>query len=317
MENLTKLVQDAARKLLEEKKVDLIVGFEKGSLPLRSTPCFVRKAEDAGKLTWDSSCENNLANFVRKRTEKVGVVAKGCDSRSIVALIKENQINRDNLVIIGVPCSGMVDRKKIEDLLDGKELLSSEETDGQIVLKGNGFEQSVKKDDVIHGSCVTCIAGNPVICDVLVGDKVPEKAGDYADVAAFEAKSDAERAAYFAGEMSKCIRCYACRNACPMCYCEECFVDCSTPQWVGKSAAKAGDNLIFQTVRAFHIAGRCVDCGACDRACPMGIDVRNLNRKLAKDVKEMYGVEAGMNMEDAPALNDFEFDDPQPFLVKE
>ncbi len=317
MENLAELVQDAARKLLEEKKVDLVIGFEKGSLPLRSTPCFIRKAEDAGKLTWNSSCENNLANYLRKRTEKVGVIAKGCDTRSIVALIKENQTSRDNLYIVGVPCGGMIDRKKIETILNGQELLASEEKDGWLILKGNGFEQAMLKKEVLHGSCITCRTGNPVLFDELLGEKVPEKEDDYSDVAAFEAKPDTERAAYFAEQMSKCIRCYACRNACPMCYCEECFVDCTAPQWRGKSASSSGDNLIFQAMRAFHTAGRCVDCGSCDRACPMGIDVRSLNRKLARDVKEIFGAEAGMNLVDKPALNEFKFDDPQTFLVKE
>lgn len=317
MQKLAAAVQDAAKKLFDEQKVDLVIGFAKGSLPLRSTPCFIRNSGDAAKLTWDYSCENNLANYLRKREGKVAVVAKGCDVRAIVALIKENQINRENLYIIGVPCAGMVDRVKVDEALGGKELLEVEEKDATLVLKGKGFAVEAKLDDLCHDTCKTCRYGNPVVYDMLIGDPVPGKPEDnFADVAAFEALSPAERKAALAAEFSKCIRCYACRNACPMCYCTECFVDCSAPAWINKSADTA-DNIMFQAVRVFHSAGRCADCGACDRACPMGLNLRGMTRKMVKEVKELFGYEAGVSMEDKPALAEFTADDPQPFLVKE
>lgn len=317
MQKIAAAVQDAAKKLFDEQKVDLVIGFAKGSLPLRSTPCFIRNSGDAARLTWDYSCENNLANYLRKREGKVAVVAKGCDVRAIVALVKENQINRENLYIIGIPCAGMVDRVKVDELLGGKELLEVEEKGDTLVLKGKGFAVESKLDDLYHDTCKTCRYGNPVVYDMLIGDPVPEKPEDtFADVAAFEALSPAERKAALAAEFSKCIRCYACRNACPMCYCTECFVDCSAPAWINKSADTA-DNIMFQSVRVFHSAGRCADCGACDRACPMGLNLRGMTRKMVKEVKELFGYEAGVNLEDKPALAEFTADDPQPFLVKE
>ncbi|MFZ5643948.1 MAG: Coenzyme F420 hydrogenase/dehydrogenase, beta subunit C-terminal domain [Bacillota bacterium] len=317
MQMLATAIQDAAKKLFDEKKVDLVVGFTKGSLPLRSTPCFIRKSEDAAKLTWDYSCENNLANYLRKREEKVAVVAKGCDVRSIVALVKENQINRDNIYIIGIPCAGMIDRAKVDAVLDGKDLLEVEEKGDSLVLKGKGFAQEVKLDDICHDTCKVCRYGNPVIYDMMIGEPVPAKPEDnFADVAAFEALSPAERKAALAAEFSKCIRCYACRNACPMCYCTECFVDCSTPAWINKSTDTA-DNIMFQVGRVFHSAGRCADCGACDRACPMGINLRGMTRKMVKEVKELFGYETGVNPDETPALADFKADDPEAFLVKE
>ncbi|MFZ5632437.1 MAG: Coenzyme F420 hydrogenase/dehydrogenase, beta subunit C-terminal domain [Bacillota bacterium] len=317
MQKLTKAIQEAARKLLEEKKVDLVVGFTGGSLPLRSTPCFVRKPGEAGMLIWDNSCENNLANYLRKREDKVAVVAKGCDVRAIVTLIQENQINRENLYIIGVPCSGMVDRAKVDEAIGGKDLLEVEDKGAALVLKGKGFATEVKLEDLLHDTCKVCRYGNPVVYDMLAGDPVPAKPGDtFADVAAFEALSPAERRAALAAEFSKCIRCYACRNACPMCYCTECFVDCSTPVWI-KKTPDVEDNIIFQAGRVFHSAGRCADCGACDRACPMGINLRAMTRKMVKEVKELFGVDAGVSLEEKPALATFRADDPQPFLVKE
>jgi len=318
MQKLAAQIKDAAKKLLEEKKVDLVIGFAEGSLPLRGTPFFARTPEEAGKLTWNRGCENNLANYLRKRDNKVAVVAKGCDVRSIVALIKENQINRDNLYIIGVPCNGMIDRKKVNAILGDREVLAVEENGDTVLLKGKNFSETANITDLLHSSCQDCRYSNPVVYDELMGEMLPEKGkDDFADVKEFAAKSAAERRAYLAKEFSKCIRCYACRNACPMCYCEECFVDCSQPEWIGKSAANTEDNILFQVVRVFHSAGRCADCGACERACPMGINLRLLTRKLVMDVKDLFNAEAGVNMDDKAALATFTADDPEPFLVKE
>lgn len=317
MQKLTSAIQEAAKKLLEDKKVDLVVGFAKGSLPLRNTPCFVRRPEDVTKLEWGAGCENNLANYLRKREGRVAVVAKGCDVRSIIELIKENQIRREDLVIIGVPCSGMISRQKVEKLLGGEELTEAGIDGGTVSLKGKSVSKSVPLAELLHDSCRDCTHGNPVIHDILAGDAVPAKDDDrFQEVADFEAIPAEKRRAELAREFSKCIRCYACRQACPMCYCEECFVDCSTPIWINK-ANDPIDNLMFQAVRVLHSAGRCSDCGACERACPMDLKLRRLTRKMIKDVKDLFGYEAGANLDDVPALANFAADDPQPFLVKE
>ncbi len=109
-----------------------------------------------------------------------------------------------------------------------------------------------------------------------------------------------ERWNYFEELIAPCIRCYACRNACPQCYCPTCFVDESRPQWVGKSLDPT-DTRTFHFLRAYHMAGRCTDCGACERACPMDIKVRQFTKKLEKDVKELFGYEVGRGPGGAPA----------------
>ena len=309
-------IRAAARQLLTEGKVDVVIGYEKGSLPLKATPCFVRSPQDADKLIWDETCENNLAAFVSMTAGKKAIIAKGCDSRALVVLLQENQLERDDLYIIGVSCSGVIDKRKIE--AETGEIIEASINDGKIIVKGMTCDKEYNFADVKDATCITCRYPNPVIVDLKVGGsiEVPQEAAAFADVVAMEGKSDSERQAYFKAEMTKCIRCYACRNVCPLCYCKECFVDCNSPKWL-TGGVDSAENLLFQTGRVLHLAGRCVECGACSRACPQGVDIRALNRKVNKDVREMYNHESGISEEVKPALNEYSADDPETFLVKE
>ena len=275
-----KKIQDIARKLLKEKKVDVVIGFEKGTLSSSATPCFIRNPDKADRLIWNSFCGNNLANYLPKRKDKIGIVAKGCDSRSIVVLIQENQIKREQLYIIGVPCEGMTD-----------------------------------KNGELHDYCLICEHKNPVIYDVLIGEKVKEnkKKDKYKEVEKFEKKSSSDKWQYLESELSKCIRCNACRNACPTCYCKECFIDQEKPRWVG-TTNNLSDIIFFHLGRIFHQAGRCTDCGACVRACPMNIDLRQFTQKITKDGKTLFDYEAGLDIDVKPPFTTFKEDDAQDFI---
>ncbi len=315
MENLSTEIREVVKKLFEEEKVELVIGFENGSLPMKATPCFIRSADDIDRLVWNSRCENNLAVYLTKNKGKIGIVAKGCDSRAIVGLMQENQIDRDNLVIIGIPCRGMVDRIKIEAAIKGKEPLEVEENQDTIIVKGNGFEETFTISDILYDNCMTCTHRNPIIQDVLIGEPVEEQTDvdEFAVVKAMEEKSSEERWEHFVEQGEKCVRCYACRNACPFCFCEECSVDSTQPQWFGKSVALS-DTQVFHLMRSFHIAGRCVDCGACVRACPMDVDLRFFNKKIEKDVRDLFSHEAGIDPEAAPPLNTYNTDDYDEFI---
>jgi ferredoxin len=308
-------IREIAKKILEEKTVDVIIGFKKGTLPLMTEPILINDAEKTDQLYWDSFCNMNLANYLPKRKEKIGIIAKGCDSRNIAVHIVENQIKREQLYIIGVPCKGMVDRRKIISFLDGKEIREIIESDEDITVTGEGFEQTLKKKDYLQDNCRTCMHRNPVIYDTLVGDLVEERKDPdpYDDVKEVEEMGSEQRWGFFSNLVKDCIRCYACRNACPLCYCPTCFVDESDPQWVGKSIDHT-DTMTFHMLRAYHCAGRCTDCGACQQACPMDINVRNFTRKLNKDVLDLYSCEAGLSIEERPPLDTYRPDDYDKFI---
>jgi formate dehydrogenase subunit beta len=307
-------IKEISRRLLKEGKVDMVIGFRKGTVPMMNEPCFVKTVEDVDNLVWDSNCGINLANYLTNRKERIGIVAKGCDSRNIVTHIIENKIKRDQVVIIGVPCKGMIDRHNIEAMAEA-EIKEVIETDDTIQIKGDGFEKTLDKEEVLQQNCAICIHRNPVIYDELVTDKVKEQkdVDRYEDVRHIEALSPDKKWDFFEDLLSTCIRCYACRNACPLCYCPICFVDESRPQWVGKSQDPT-DIRTFHFLRAYHCAGRCTDCGACERACPMGIKVRLLTKKLEKDCLELFNWQAGMTLEKRPPLDTYRPNDPDEFI---
>ncbi len=308
-------LREIAKELLAKKEVDLIIGYSNWTLPLRTTPVFIRTPAGAESLVWNSFCENNLSTYLHKFNRyRVGIVVKGCDARSVVALNLEKRFPNHPPLLIGIPCQRMVDRKKVMKAVKGEILQATEQGD-RLLVKGDGFEISLKREDFLYASCQSCTHRTPAQAHILIGDPVEEVAlmEAHPDVSAFEKKSPEERWAFFEKETSRCIRCYACRQACPMCYCEECFVDSSRPKWIEKGFSPS-DLTFYHIVRAYHQTGRCSGCGACERACPMDIPLAYLTQKLNQEVKHLYGFETGIEPEAPPPLSTFNPEDEQGFI---
>jgi ferredoxin len=315
MVRYTERIREIARALLDKGEVSGFIGFEAGTVPMMRRPVLIRKPEEADRLVWDSHCALNLCNYLTGRAERLGILATGCVSRSLVNHIVENQIKREQLHVVGVPCEGMIDHRKVMRAVGGREVLHMVEEDAGFRVRGRGFEERFDKGDFLQGNCRVCTHRNPVIHDDLVAEAVPEQASvnAYRDVEKIEQMGPDERWGFFQRMFSRCIRCYACRDACPLCYCPTCFVDESRPQWVGKSTDPV-DRLTFHFLRAYHCAGRCTDCGACERVCPVGIPVRQLTKKLNKDVQSFFSWEAGLTLDERPPLDVYRPEDYNDFV---
>ncbi len=277
--NSTEQIRNKAKELLESKAVECVIGYERATDGLTARPLFVYEPAEVDKLIFDQTCTHNLVRYLLDRRDKAtAIVVKPCDSRAINLLLNENQIQRDKLFIIGVVCPGIVEAS---------------------------WNRTSEK---LQDACQSCQQHTPVIYDFLVGESptsepaIPET---YPDIAEVETKSITERRSFWAEHFSRCIRCYACRQVCPGCYCSECFVERLDPLWVGIRIAP-GENEMWNTVRAFHLAGRCISCYQCERVCPVNIPLSLLNRKLEKEVLELFNFQAGIDAETPPPFSTFE-----------
>ena len=122
-----------------------------------------------------------------------------------------------------------------------------------------------------------------------------------------------ERFAFWKGQLSKCIRCNACRNVCPACSCTKCVFDNPNSGISAKANDDEFEEQLFHIIRAFHVSGRCTDCGECSRVCPQRIPLHLLNRKFIKDINEFYGeYQAGETAEGKTPLTEFTVQDIEP-----
>jgi formate dehydrogenase subunit beta len=307
-----------AKALLEQGKVDWIIGFEPGSLKFTTTPLITKDKSDADRLVINPFIVNNLANFLTEIKGRVGIVAKGCDSRSIVSLIQDNKVVREDVVILGVPCPGIIDLAKVERLVgkDRDELNDITREGDKVIIKVDDEKKEFPATEVLFDNCLACEFPTPQEYDLLLGESRPPAPNievSEENIERLKGLAPEQRWESWENELSRCIRCYACRNVCPACYCQRCFVEETEPQWV-LPVPRWQDNLIFQIVRNIHVAGRCTDCGECERACPVNIPLRSLTREMYDIVDELFHFKAGMDKEALPLMTHYEQEEAEDFF---
>jgi len=306
-------LRSKAKELLQNGEVKAVIGYESGSVPFKSTPLFAETPEEADKLIWNPTCVNNLALYLPqiKSMGKVAVVVKPCEARNVVELIKEHQIDRENIVVLAVSCAGIMKFDALKEI-GLKEIKSIDWKGSDIAVETSGGQVVIEREKALLDKCLSCDIVEPVLFDAMIGKAVQRQSAKVSTIAEeYEKLSPSERRAFWAKQFERCIRCYACRQACSGCYCKECFVDKPSQTWVSKRT-DAEANWFFHVGRMMHTAGRCTGCGECERACPMNIPLSLMTKQICRDVKEMFGNEAGMDAESSPILGSFNAQDPDP-----
>lgn len=293
---VTDAVRAEAKKALKAGTVAAVIGWQAGRRAGTAMPAIVTDPAKVDTLTFSPACVNNLALYLTKAKKevrkkgKIAVVAKGCDLKALAGLMGENQLKREDVYIIGVVCPG--------------------------VQKSGADRSAPLSDGTIARKCRECTAHVPEGTDATLGalPQLPHFTPEEAqELARLEAMTPAERWNFWKEHFSRCVRCYACRQICPFCYCEQCLCDRNRPQAVESTPRPAG-NMAWHIVRAMHLAGRCAGCAECERVCPMDIPLNLLNRKMAKELKELYGHEAGFEVRDKGPLAQYKEDDDQSFI---
>ena len=301
-----------AKELLADGTVSRVLGWKKGQHSYDPEVAFFNTAEALESFVYNGFCGANLSKYMIEASKLEGktlVFLKPCDSYSFVQLLKEHRVDREKAYIIGVGCKGKLDVRKLgEDVLDAL-------IDGDTV-KTTGLygDKEYAYKELLLERCHVCKGKDHVIFDEQIGESADTVDSDrFAEVAAIEAMSPEEKFAFFQSELSKCIRCNACRNVCPACSCRKCVFDSVKFDSTQKANTTPFEEKMFHIIRAFHVAGRCTDCGECSRVCPQGIPLHLFNRKFIKDINRLYGeYQAGADLEEKAPLTNFRTDDAEP-----
>jgi formate dehydrogenase subunit beta len=348
---------------LESKMVDAILAVKKGVDVYDAVPTLITDPADLAGSAGSLHCGTLLnAKLVKKylngaSDKKIGVTVKGCDAMGFYELAKRQQLNLDNIILIGVNCGGSVSpvlaRKMIAEKygVDPNTVHKEEIDKGQFIIEYEGGHKGISVDELEeHGfgrrtNCRRCKMKVPRQTDLACGNwgVIGEKAGKatFVEVCSekgallvsgavkagviatepanpkgldirgkvegamlklgdkwrkkdFEALGEGkDRLKKIMAETSRCIKCYACIENCPICYCVECST--KNPAYVPKGELPV--NFMFHLIRFAHIADSCVNCGQCEENCPAEIPNALFMHSQQVELEKMFGHTPGVSME--------------------
>lgn len=310
---------EKAVSLLNDGTVTSVLGWSKGEFDYDITPAvFTTEAELNERFVWNDFCGANFSKYLISKTDriegKVLVFLKPCDTYSFNQLLTEHRFDREKVYVVGIPCDGMADIDKIKAICgDG---ISSIECGEKLTVTTLYDEEPkvIDLNEVLAERCINCKSKKHVVYDELIGeDGEVLESNRFDEVEKIEAMTADERFAFWQNELSRCIRCNACRDVCPACTCEKCVFNNPESGVENKSPANTFEEQMFHIIRAFHVAGRCTDCGECSRVCPQNIPLHLLNRKFIKDINSFYGeYQAGAEVGSRAPLVDYTTEDIEP-----
>ncbi|MDN7012744.1 formate dehydrogenase [Methanoculleus sp. FWC-SCC3] len=349
---------------LESGMVDAVFAIKKGQDIYDAVPTLITDPAEIAETAGSLHCGTLLlSKLVKKYLEgaenmRIAVPVKGCDAMGLYELAKRNQVNLDNILMIGLNCGGSVSpvlaRKMIAEKfeVDPDDVVKEEIDKGQfIIVTKDGQHKGISMDELEEegygrrSNCRRCKMKVPRQADLacgnwgVIGDKAgnatfvevcSEKGANLLDAAikAGELKTEAanpkgieirgkvenamlklgdkwrakdfealgegkERLKTIMDATSRCIKCYACIENCPICYC----VECSTKKAYLVEPGQVPPPFMFHLIRYAHISDSCINCGQCEENCAMDIPNALFMHALQVDLQEMFGHTPGVDME--------------------
>ena len=311
-----------AKELLADGTVTLVIGWKRGEFVYDVTPAVFTTAEELDSdFVYDDFTAANISKYLIKETKKEGKILaflKPCDTYSFNQLIKEHRIDREKVYVIGIEGGPKLDAEKIKAKgITG--ILGAKNDNGTLRIETIYGEETMPYYEAVSVKCESCKSKKHMVYDELMGEEGDVLQSNRFDmVEKLENMTSQERFDFWREQLSKCIRCNACRNVCPACSCEKCVFDNPNSGVENKAASDSFEENMFHIIRAFHVAGRCTDCGECSRVCPQNIPLHLLNRKFIKDINALYGeYQAGADTTSRAPLNTYDTEDCEPSIVHE
>lgn len=313
--------------MVREGLVEEVLAFVTGMDSRDIVPAFIGPEHEVHRITTASYNPLSLATLLARygdHQKKIGVVLRSCDARALVELAKRNQIDLDNLYLIGIECSGVAS--------------ASKGPAGELHIMPNRFEVDGKKQDpdekMLRPNCLRCEYPIPTMADVTCGisphdarvTALTEKGEQILEVAGLAQgegedpgplkqraiqrqegefgeltkMKHRERLAYWLSHFDRCVKCYGCRDVCPICYCKDCYLG---PEHALVKGRELPPERMFHLTRLIHVAPSCVNCGQCEAVCPAGIPISRLYHALNKELGAIFGYESGCDPGVPPPLD--------------